>query len=1043
MKTLLSFCLEKQRAVLFIFLFILVGGGISYLSIAKEATPNITIPYAVIDVVHAGISTEDSETLLLKPLEENIQNIPGLKEIWSTAFEGGAKVILEFRAGSNLDKALQDTQTNVDKAKSKFPAETKDPTVEEINLSLFPVLLVKLSGNVSGRALYKIAEDLKTTLKTRVPSILDVEIVGKEEEVVEVLLEPKKVENYGLLTGDVLSLFERNNALVSSGSLTMGPGNFAVKLSGMYKTLPELLKAPLLNEADFSVTVGDVSDIRRTFKEPSSYARDKGLPTVALEISKRTGQNIIETIENIKHVVATEQKSWPSTVQVSYASDNSTHIREMLHDLRNEITSALILVMIVILASLGLRSSILVGVAVPGSFLMGILTLNLMGYTLNTVVLFSLILSIGMLVDGAIVVVEHANRKLSEGYSSLAAYKEGSERMAWPVISSTITIIVAFLPLLFWPGIVGQFMKYLPITLIATLTASILMALVFVPSLGISFGHKKITIPLRDQKESLILEKGSSYDLKELSGVSGIYVRFLDLCLRVPLKPLLVASGIFLLVIFCYGKFGKGVVFFPDVEPDNAVVIVHGRGNLSIYEKDRLLKLVEEKILSVDGLASIYTRVGEQASSLPEDTIGSLNLEFSHWKERPKASLILKEIQNRTKDIPGIIVETRKEQKGPSQGKPIVLEISSKQGDDLLPVLRDVRNIFEQTVGLINIEDDRPLPGVEWELSVNRPEALKYGADIKTIGKAIQLLTQGLKIGSYRPKDAQDEIDITLRFPSKDRTLERLKNLHLTTSQGQVALSNFVTATPKPRVNMIHRVGLKRTYKLQADVLPGVLADKKVQELKEKVKSYPLKGGIEINFKGEDKDQQETLSFLLKAFGVTVFLIALILVIQFNSFFSMFLVLSSIGFSTLGVFVGLMVTAQPFGIVMGGIGIIALSGIIVSNNIIFIDTFDHLKAKLKKNYTLSEIHEVILRTGAQRLRPVILTKLTIVLGLLPIMFQINIDYLGRVIQIGAPSSQWWTLLATTIVFGVLFASPLTLILTPSLLMLREKLSKKV
>lgn len=1037
MNKIIDALLSRQRAILFLFGFILLAGTFSFIGIPKESTPDVKIPIIYTNVTLTGVSAEDAEVLLLKPLELQLKNVSGIKSMKSTAYEGGAHVVLEFRAGLDSDRALRDVRVNVDKAKVNFPINTKDPTVDEVNMSLFPILLIKVSGNMSERTLYKIGEDLRDAIESRVSSVLKANLVGIRDEVIDILVDPEKVESYHLLSEAVFGFFARNNALVSAGTLNMDSSAFAMKVPGLFKTAQDVLNTPFIGAENATVKVSDIAEIRKTYKTPKNISRDRGKPTIALEISKRTGENVIETIEKVKAVVEEKRLTWPKDVEVAYAQDGSHRVKDLLKDLRNELTSTVVLVMLVILGSLGIRSSLLVGLAVPGSFLAAILVLNLMGYTMNIVVLFSLILSVGMLVDGAIVVVEYADRHLSSGASKFEAFCEGSKMMAKPVISSTATIIVAFLPLLFWPGVVGQFMKYLPITLIATLTASILMGLIFIPVLGILFGGA----PRHDDSVQAHLEELSQHDIQTMRGFTGFYVRLLEKCLLAPKRPVLVATAIVVGVFVAYGFLGKGTVFFPDIEPDDAVILVHGRGNMSMSEKDILVRRVEDRIKDMPEFASVYTRVGAQEGDASADTIGTIMLEFVPWDQRRKAVEILKEAEERTKDLPGIHVETQSAKKGPSQGKPIVIEVSSADPSQLLDSLERIRKAMESLPGVVDVEDDRPLPGIQWEITVDRSEAAKYGADVSSAGAAIQLITEGVILGTYRPDDATDAIDIRLRFPEPKRTLEQLKTVSIETKQGQIPISQFIKYEAKPAVGSIKRVFSKRTYTIKADAAPGALVDAQVQEIKKVLSQVTLPSSIYVEFKGENEDQQETADFLGKAFGIALFMISLILVTQFNSFFKTFLILSAVVMSTAGVLVGLVVTNQPFGVVMGGIGLIALSGIIVSNNIIFLDTYGHHREALGHKTSLKEIMHIILLTGAQRLRPVILTKLTIVLGLLPIMLSINISYIDRVVTIGAPSSQWWTLLATTIVFGVLFASPLTLIVTPSALMLQERCSE--
>lgn len=1031
---LIEAVLGRSRTVFAVLVVLLLFGMHAYFVIPKESNPDIKIPIILVMVGQEGISPEDGERLIIKPLETRLRNIQGVKQMQAIAYDGGAYVMLEFFAGFNSDKALADVREKVDTAKSEFPPEAHEPHVEEISFSQFPVLIVKLSGNLPERALFKIARNLKESIESQVRSVLKATVVGNREEVVEITLDPVKMDNLNVTLDTLLQQFQRNHLIVSAGNLDTGQGRFSIKVPGYVETVDELYNFPLKAQGDAVVKLKDIGSIKKTFKDPSGFARDRGSPAVTIEVSKRSGENIIDTIQAIRKVVAIEQKSLPSSLKIEFAQDDSKHIEDMLTDLQNNLIIAVLLVMVVIVASLGWRSSLLVGIAVPGSFLSSILFLHLVGLTINIVVLFSLILSVGMLVDGAIIVVEYADRKMAEGLPPREAFSLAAKRMFWPVVTSTTTILVVFFPLLFWPGTVGQFMQYLPITLMATLIASIFMAIIFVPVLGAHFGRLS---PEASAESLETISASETGDLSDLKGLTGKYVHLLDRVLDHPLRIIGAAVGLLIAVFLIYSQFGRGVEFFPDVEPDQAMITIHGRGNLSVFEKDTLVRQVESRILDIKDFSSIYTHSGgggsaSQNSQQPaEDQIGEIMLEFLDWQKRRKVNVVLEEIAAKTADIPGIRVEALKNKSGPSGGKPIQVQLSSKNALKLNMAFLKVRQYMKNRPSMTALEDSSSIPGIEWQFIIDRAQAAKFGADVTLLGAAIRLVTNGYKLGTYRPEDNTEEVDILVRYPESYRTLEELKYLRLQTSQGSVPISAFVTRKAAAKVSQIHRTDGVRVILLQADVKSGVLPGEEVKAMEAWLAQNPLGPDVTLTFKGEEEQQKETGQFLVLAFTTAILMIALILITQFNSYFNAFLVLSAVVMSTIGVLVGLLITGQAFGIVMGGIGVIALAGIIVSNNIIFIDTFDQLKDRIPN------VREVILRTGAQRLRPVILTKLTTILGLLPIMLKINIDFVGREVTFGAPSTQWWVQLSTAIVFGVLFASSLTLIVTPCALMARQ------
>jgi len=1032
MHTLIEACVRRPRPVLLVLAILLIAGLYAYIAIPKESEPDVAIPIIYVNLTHEGISPEDAERLLIRPMETELRNLEGLRELRATASEGSAVLILEFDAGFDADQALLDVREKVDTAKAELPDDTDEPFVQEVNIALFPVLVVNLHGNVPERTLIALARDLRDTLEA-LPGVLDAEIVGNREELLEVIVDPVRLESYNLSYEDIFNFVSRNNRLVAAGALDTGAGRFAVKVPGVFEDLDDLLNLPVKTDGLSTVTFKDVATVRRTFKDAESFARLNGERSVSLEISKRIGSNIVEVVDSVKRTVAEQQAFWPENVQVTFTQDTSEDVRTMLSDLLNNVLVAVLLVMIIILGALSIRSAALVGLAIPGAFLGGILVIWLMGYSMNIVVLFSLIMAVGMLVDGAIIVVELADRFMDQGYGRTEAFLRAAQRMAWPVTSSTATTLVVFLPLLFWPGLAGEFMKYLPITLLVTLTGSLMMALVFVPTVGGVIGRKDDrTIPPGIDESDLLVVK-NPYD--KLGAAGRFYLATLQRVVRHPGKLLL--AGILLLAgtIGAYWQFGRGVEFFPEVEPTQAALNIRARGDYSVEERDVLVRQVEERILGMPEFESVYSRTSLRfGGEEDEDLIGRIQLRYVDWSERRPSDQILAEVRERTADIAGIIVEPEAQDPGLSSGKPVQIEISSRRPELLPDAVAKIRAGLEQIGGLVDITDTRPIPGIEWRLRVDRDQAARFGADITTVGNAIQLVTNGIKIGDYRPHDADDEVDIRVRFPPADRNLGQLDELRVPTADGMAPVSTFMTRTAAPRVGNLQRVDGRRVMTISADVEEDVLADTKVREIAAWLPSAGLDPDIDVRFKGETEDQEEAAAFLEKAFIASIFLMALILVTQFNSFYQALLVLTAIVFSTIGVLLGLLVTDQPFGVVMSGVGVIALAGIVVNNNIILIDTYNVLRQRGK------DAIDAVLETCAQRFRPVMLTSVTTILGLMPMVLGINVDLVGRNVEIGSPSTQWWTQLSTAIAGGLAFATLLTLLLTPSMLVLGERTS---
>jgi len=1022
-----------RRTVLTTLALLVVAGLVAWFSIPRESDPDVTIPMVYIGVYQEGISPQDAERLIVRPLENELRGLEGLKEMTSNSMESNGQILLEFQSEINIKTALADVRSAVDRVRGKLPQDAEDPIINEINFAdIFPMVYVNLSGDVPTRTLVRIARDLRDKLES-VSEVLDVEIQGDREEVVDIVVDPAILENYNVDQGSVFSFTALNNQLVAAGTIDNGIGRQPVKVPGLFEDPMDILSMPVLTGPDRVLSVSDLAFLQSTFKDPLTIARVNGKPSISLAVKKRSGSNLLHGVEKVRAIVAAEQAVWPSEIEVTFSQDQSTYVRDMLNDLVNNVLSAIVLVLIVVIASMGLRSGLLVGLAVPTSFLAGVLILYLTDQTLNMMVLFSLIMASGMLVDGAIVVTEFADRKMVEGCDRRTAYLTAAQRMAMPVIASTVTTLAAFFPLLFWPGIMGDFMMYLPLTLIYTLTASLVMALIFLPTLGSLIGSPGAADP-STMKALAASEHG---DVTAAGGWTGIYARSLKAFLHHPWLPIILAIFSLFGSIFLYAAFGRGVEFFPDVDPETIGVDIRMRGDMSINEMDALVREVEASIADVPGIrilnSSTGVTIGGGLSDKPEDVHGSLQMELDDWQERPTGNEILNMIRERTAKIPGIVIDINKPDAGPPVGKAVQVQLSARNSHDLESAANIVKARFASIGGLVEITDSRPSPGIEWHVDVDRTQAARYGTTVAGVGGAVRLATTGVKLGDFRPENVDEEVDIRLRYPAGDRTLGQIESLRVHNGQGFVAISDFVHFNPVPKVSSILRKDCRRVVTVAANVEPGVLPDKIVNDLKSWLaQDKPLPAGVECTFRGQDEEQQKSADFLTKAFVVAMFLIAIILVTQFNSFYQTFLILTAVIFSTVGVFLGLLITDRPFSVVMNGIGVISLAGIVVNNNIVLIDTFNfHRKHGM-------ELMEAVLRTGAQRLRPVMLTSITTILGLVPMVFMLNIDFFKRSVSCGAPSTQWWQQLATSVAFGLAFSTFLTLVVTPSLLFLEGR-----
>jgi len=1028
---IIELAMLRSRTVVLSLLVVLVGGVVAYVTIPKEAEPDIEIPIIYVSIVHEGISPEDAERLLVRPMEQELRSIEGVKEMTANAYEGGANVQLEFYAGIDTKRALQDVREKTDLAQAKLPGETEEPTVNEVKMSRFdPMLVLNLAGNVPERTLTTIARDLKEKLEA-LPGVLEVNLIGTREELMEVVVDPLAMESYGLDQAQIIQFVSRNNRLVAAGALHAREGRFPVKVPGVFENAEDVLDLPIKAVGERIVHFRDLAQVRRTYKDAESVARLNGKPALAIEVVQRAGANVLETIAEVKGLIAEEQLYWPAEIEVVASRDKSKDVNDMLTELQNNVLSAVLLVFIVIIGILGIRSALLVGVAIPGSFLLGILLIGSFGVTINMMVLFALIMAVGMLVDGAIVVTEMADRRMAEGDARHDAYARAAIRMAWPIIASTCTTLAAFVPLALWPGTSGEFMKYLPITLIAVLSASLFMALLFVPTLGAIFGRTGANT--EEARRNLTMAETG--DLDEVSGLTGRYVQFLKRSLGHPWRNVAAVSALLVAVYGAFFLFGKGIEYFPDVEQPFGMVEIRARGDLSIEERDRLVREVEERLLGMPEIEFLYAKTGSSNRGA-EDQIGSLTLNYVHWDQRRSADEIFVDIHERTKDLVGILIETRKPDAGPPIGKPIRIEFSSRFQDALENAVTRVRTHLEMQPDVVNIEDSRPLPGIEWQIKVDRAEAARFGADISLVGSMVQLVTNGIKIGEYRPDDSDDEIDIRVRYPEGSRSLAQIDELRIPSDRGPVPISTFIERVPAQQVGTIRRTDMRRTLSIDADVVAGVLVDDVVQRLKAEVPELGIDPQVNWSFRGSTEDQQEDMDFLAQAMMMALAIMAIILVTQFNSVYQALLILTAVVFSTGGVLLGHLLMGKPFGVIMSSVGVITLAGIVVNNNIVFIDTYNVLRSRGEQPF------DAILRTCAIRLRPVLLTTVTTIVGLMPMVLGVNINLIERDIAVGAPSSQWWTQLASSVAGGLAFATVLTLFLTPSLLMVQANVLQR-
>jgi multidrug efflux pump len=968
--------ISRSRTTLMMMSMVVLCGLLARAALPIANDPHIVLPYFLIGVMHEGISPEDGERLLIQPVEVELRKVEGIKEISAVANEGFVSLGVEFEPEIDLKVALLDTREAVNRAKSEMPTTAEEPFVEQLNVDDFPLLQINLlSEGASERQMYEAILSLRDAIET-VPSVLSADLRGAREEVLEVLIDPEALEAYRISSEALADTLRRNNRLIPAGSLETGGGRFAVKLPSVVETAADIMTLPVRVNGDIVVTLADVAEVRRTFKDRKSYARFNGQKAMFIEVKKRPDANVITASDAVLEIVEKMTPQLPPSIRVQPSLITSEFAEVQVTELQGNIMTALALVMVIVVAAMGFRSGVIVGLGIPVSLLFSVIIIYLLGYTFNFMVMFGMLLGLGMLIDGAIVVTEYADRRMSEGADHKAAYAEAVKRMFWPVTASTATTLAAFLPLMFWPGIPGQFMSYLPVTVFTVLSGSLLYALLFGPVLGTIFGqptaHTTAVAQTLDQ-----LEHG---DPTRLSGFTGAYARAMT---RVCARPVSVLGAIALLLIsifWAYGQYGKGTIFFNDTDPQFLTVSVSGRGNFSASEVDKLVRRVEQRMFSVPGIRSMNTQTLLPGSSgggpdAVADRIGVVFIELTPESDRSQSGFdVIRIIRERTLDLPGLRVEVQPVEQGPSIGKPIQIELRSRYRELLKPAMAEIRDYLDTLPELIDIDDTRPLPSIEWRMKVDRAQAAIYGADVTTSGVALQLVTSGVKVAEYRPSGADDAVDIRARYPREYRGIKAMESIQVSTNKGLVPLSNFVSVEPAQGVDTLRRIDGFPIERIRAQVVEGVIPDNVVAHLKVWLSEQDFDPRIDIQFRGANEEQAESIAFVSVAFLLSLLLMFVLLVTQFNSFYQSLLILLAVIMSTAGVLIGLLLTDSPFSAILTGIGIVSLAGIVVNNNIVLIDTFNYVRQR----HPELPLNSIIVRATAQRLRPVLLTTATTV-----------------------------------------------------------------
>ena len=964
---IIDFAIKKAKTTLLIAFMVIIAGTYARQEIPIAASPNVQLPFITVSVFLDGASPSDTSRLIARPLENRLKTITGVKSIRSTSSLSYARVFLEFEVGFEMDKALVDVKQGVEEIKYQLPLEAEDPQIQEYTESSFPVMNISIVGGSSVRQKVFYARELKDLIEP-IEQILEVRTSGAPEEVLEGVIDKAKMESYG------------------------------VTLSDIY----------------YSV-------IKRTFKDFTSYARVNGQDAVTLEISLRESANAIDASNAIREVLSDFENTLPKNLDIQITNDDTIYASLMVKELNGNIIAAVVLIMVLVIASMGTRVSMLVGLSIPFCFLMTYLILYSLNMEVNFLVMMGLLLGMGMLIDGSIVITEYADKKIAEGLSRVEGYTLASKRMFYPIIASTGTTLAAFIPMMFWPGFTGQFMKYLPITIFFVLSASLFYSLIVIPVLGAYFGQKDSALNGEDSHTSVFVK------------LTDWYGKYIKKFVKNPVETVAAVVSLLLVIILSYSISGMGTIYFAIVDPIQANVTVKARGNFSALETKEIIEEVESRFLEVQGIKNVYLRSGTNWWESGADRIGGGFVETLEPSQTKISGFeIMDLLKESTRDMPGINVEIEADEGGPSFDSPIELDIYGDTEEQVNDAVTIIENYMRNNMsGLNNIFSSKAYPSVEWSVEVDKQKAAQLGVSVSDVGALVQMLTSGFKVGEYRPDDAKDEVEIRARFPDSDRTITGIRDLNVVTRQGTVPVSSFIQVVPKENRQTVNRKNGKYFQEIGAGTQDESKVSQKINELDKWLKSTNFDPAITYQFSGMAEETEDVNRFIVVAGVMAVFMMLLMLITQFNSFYQSFIILSAVTISFVGVLLGLLITGKSFSTTMTGISIVTLAGIVVNNNIVLIDTFN----KLREESPQIEYSIHIINACKQRLRPIILTSLTTIFGLLPLAMGISIDIISRDIVIGSRVVDWWSNLAVSIVWGLSFSTFMTLILTPAILSL--------
>jgi CzcA family heavy metal efflux pump len=1029
--TISKLAVDNKVTIFILLAIIIIAGAYSYVTIPRESSPSITIPYVFISTVYPGVSPEDIENLVTQKIENEVNGISDIKEITSTSQESFSSVVIEFNPNVEIQDALQKVRDKVSIAKTDMPKDIDEPVISEINFSELPILYVNLSGNFGLAKLKDIGDNLSEKLEG-IPGILDVDVTGGLEREVKVNADADRMKYYRVSFDDIIYSIQNENRDIPGGGIDVGSSKYTVRVQGELGN-PDLINNLIIKkEQGKPIYVNDVAKVIYGFKERTSFARKNGVENVTLIIKKSSGENIIDVIEEVKAVIEKEKKNLPKDLQISFTGDESEFIKTTVHELENGVMTGFLLVTLVLFSVMGFRNAIFVAAAIPLSFLISFCILSIMGITLNMVVLFGLILVLGIIVDDAVVVTENIYRlQEKEGYNPHDASIEGPREVQTPVVIATLTIISAFAPMLFYPGIMGDFMKYLPITVIICLSSSLFVALILNPVFASQFiNYKKLQEKAKKSKFAKynILTRYRQWFEGKFHNFTDKYEKVLRFCLNHRKKTIAAAVAILILVFVFYGMFNKGVQFFPEIEPQTAYIFVTLPVGTSIEKTNEITKIFEEKLPQFKDIEYYVSNVGQEIGFLgggaEESNKSTITISFYDKEDREENSLITyEEIRKAIEGITTAEVRMDKQSGGPPTQPPVNIEISGDDFEILGQLSEQIQREIKDVPGIADMKDDYEKARPEIRFRIDREKAALYKLNTSVIASTIRTAISGTEASKYRV--GEDEYDITVRLDTIQRNdIEYIQNLYISDKDGfLIPLTSVADVTFTAGAGDIKRKDLKRVVTISANA-EGRLGNDVLTDVINIIKDLKLPEGYSIDYTGEQEMQKESEDFLTKAFFIAILLVFFFMVMEFNSVGTPLIIMFTVVLSIIGVLIGLLVVGLPFGIVMTGVGVISLSGLVVRNAIILLD---FQKVLEKRGLSLMES---IIQSGKIRLRPVLLTAITTIFGLLPLTTGVDFDWRTFSWIIGGQNTAFWQPMGVAIIFGLGISTFMTLIIAP-------------